>query len=256
MEGYENYIWRSSDNKDLEEWKKSSNGFTCELDQIGQKYNCDKSSVQYMSAENRNIPYSWPAGLNLKIAGHNYLQVYSDYFTPVRYEKINLLEIGMGNYPTNGYSMRMWLEFFPNAQLTILDSNSGNFHYDFPFDKDRVKTRTVDQSSSSDLDNLVLEFENEKFDFIIDDGSHQADHQILSFNKLFPRILKDSGTYFIEDIHDRKFTDYLPDLYFNLNHGELSGQYRLEDSSFDLDISSITMHRSLICIQKGKKITR
>ena len=70
MEGYENYIWRSSDNKDLEEWKKSSNGFTCELDQIGQKYNCDKSSVQYMSAENRNIPYSWPSGLNLKIAGH------------------------------------------------------------------------------------------------------------------------------------------------------------------------------------------
>jgi len=57
-------------------------------------------------------------------------------------------------------------------------------------------------------------------------------------------------------IHDRKFTDYLPDLYFNLNHGELSGQYRLEDSSFDLGISSITMHRSLLCIQKGKKITR
>ena len=48
----------------------------------------------------------------------------------------------------------------------------------------------------------------------------------------------------------------IPDLYFNLNHGELSGQYRLEDSSLDLGISSITMHRSLLCIQKGKKITR
>ena len=37
-------------------------------------------------------------------------------------------------------------------------------------------------------------------DVVIDDGSHYAQHQILTFEKLFPYI-KDGGVYCIEDTH-------------------------------------------------------
>jgi hypothetical protein len=256
MEEYKKYIWKDSREDELKEWENSSVSFTCDLDRIGQKYNCDKCNVQYMSIGNKNVPQEWPVDLNLKITGHNYLQVYSNYFNPVRNESINILEIGMGNYPTNGYSMRAWLEFFTNAKITILDNNACNFRYDFEFDRSRVETHVIDQSSSSDLDSFISSVGDKKFDFIIDDGSHQADHQIISFKKLFPSILKENGTYFIEDIHDKKFVNYLPELYSNLNNGELSGEYRLDNQAEDLGISSINMYRSLICINKGNKITR
>ena len=256
MEEYEKYIWKYSIEKDLKEWEESSDSFICELDQIGQKYNCDKSNTQYMSWKNKNVPYDWPGNFELKISGHNYFEIYSNYFSPFRHENINILEIGMGNYPSNGNSMRMWLEFFTNAKITIIDNNERNFIYDLEFGRDRVSTYLVDQSSISDLNSFVNKIGNEKFDFIIDDGSHQADHQILSLEVLFPTILKDNGVYFIEDIHDKKFVDHLPRIYSNLNNGELSSNYRLEDPSTDLGISCINMHRSLICIQKGKKITR
>jgi hypothetical protein len=162
----------------------------------------------------------------------------------------------MGNYPSNGNSMRLWLEFFPNAQITILDNNPANFNFDFEFDRSRVRMHLIDQSSHSDLNNFVNILGDEKFDFIIDDGSHQASHQIISLNILFPSVLKDNGVYFIEDIHDIEFIKYLPDLYSNLNNGEVSSTYRLDVESKDLGISSINMQRSLICIHKGKKITR
>jgi hypothetical protein len=256
MKEYEHYIWKNPIGNDLKDWEEISDSFICELDQIGQKYNCDKSNVQYMSKENRNVPFDWPDNFRLKLPGHNYFKIYSKYFESLRYEKIEILEIGMGNYPSNGNSMRLWLEFFPNAQITILDLHQSNFNCNFEFDKSRVRMHVADQSSEEDLKRFISELGDVKFDFIIDDGSHQAPHQILSLYTLFPSILKDNGVYFIEDIHDSEFVNYLPDLFSNLNNGEVSSTYRLDDQSKDIGISSILMHRSLICIHKGKKITR
>ena len=39
-----------------------------------------------------------------------------------------------------------------------------------------------------------------KFDVIIDDGSHESEHILTSLKTLFPR-LKTGGYYFIEDLH-------------------------------------------------------
>jgi hypothetical protein len=256
MKEYEHYIWKNPIGNDLNEWEETSDSFICELDHMGQKYNCDKSNVQYMSKENRNVPFDWPDNFRLKIPGHNYFKIYSEYFESLRYERINILEIGMGNYPSNGNSIRLWLDFFPNAQITVIDLYQSNFNCNFEFDKSRVRMHVVDQSSVEDLERFISELGEAKFDFIIDDGSHQAAHQILSLYSLFPSILKDNGVYFIEDIHDSEFINYLPELYSNLNNGEVSSNYRLEDQSKDIGISSILMHRSLICIHKGKKITR
>ena len=39
----------------------------------------------------------------------------------------------------------------------------------------------------------------DKFDIIIDDGSHIDSHIMVSFNTLFDRYLSPGGLYFVED---------------------------------------------------------
>jgi cephalosporin hydroxylase len=44
------------------------------------------------------------------------------------------------------------------------------------------------------------------FDIVIDDGSHVFEHQIASFEALFP-LASSTAVYIVEDVH----TSYLPD---------------------------------------------
>jgi hypothetical protein len=247
-----NWVNKSLDDAELRDWVKSQDSFTCYLDELAQKYNCDKANSQVVSKLNRNAPSDWPDDKKLKIVGHNYVEVYDKFFSTKREESLNILEIGMGNYPTNGFSLRMWLEYFPNSKITILDNNPSNFNCDFNFDKDRVNFITFDQSIESDIKRVAEQFSEGYFDVIIDDGSHIAKHQFETFIHFF-KILKNDCMYFIEDLHDKNFTEYMVDLFKHLNSGMLceSTQY---DSN--LDIGSIFLHRSLVCISKSKKITR
>ena len=67
-----------------------------------------------------------------------------------------------------------------------------------------------------DLIKFREKFEPNSFDYIIDDGSHVAAHQILTFQLLFDHLLKDSGLYFIEDLHDASFINYVSGLFKTL----------------------------------------
>jgi len=65
--------------------------------------------------------------------------------------------------------------------------------------------------------------------------------------------MKENGFYFIEDIHDRKFLEYVQELFIAANAGNetfKNGEETLQD------VSSIKLMRSLVILQKGKKITR
>lgn len=241
--------WPKSTDADFEKWEQTKDKPTCLLDEICQKYNCDKSNSQMVSKQYRNTSED----IEVKIQGHNYTEIYEKYFSSRRLEKLNILEIGIGNYPTNGQSMKAFLEYFPNAKLTYLDWSYSNFMFDFDFDKSRVSFVRLDQSNNTEL----FEFSNlqiEKFDFIIDDCSHQGEHQYNTLKFLFPKLLKDDGVYFIEDIHDSNFLSYLPKIYDNLNSGNVN--YTSLYNEEDLGISKITMYRSLLCFEKGDKITR
>lgn len=138
------------------------------LDEIAQYYRTDKSSL-----------------------GHNYTPYYELFFEPLRDKPISLCEIGIDE----GASILTWNEYFPNATIFGLDIRDG---YEYLHEKsDRIVTRVLDQSSEGDLFFFGMNYENE-FDVLIDDGSHQGDHQILSFETLF-LFLKPGGYYCIED---------------------------------------------------------
>jgi Methyltransferase domain len=149
------------------------------LDAIALKYNTDKSSI-------------W----------HNYTPIYEKYFKDLKEQPINVLEIGF----FQGSSARTLEEYFPHASLHFIDIDPQVFE---SFGKNlsiRSSLHIVDQGDKEALSKWTQNIGKE-FSIIIDDGSHRVDHQIQSFEILFP-FLKSEGIYIIEDLHTAYWTGY------------------------------------------------
>ena len=131
---------------------------------------------------------------------HDYCRVYHELFDGIREkEGLNILEIGLCRGLYEGWtqvdapSLRMWLDYFPNARVFGFDISDFSF-----FDHGRCRIIRGDQGSRNDLERLALECGCD-FDIIIDDGSHVSRHQQLSLGILF-RNVKPGGFYVIEDL--------------------------------------------------------
>jgi phage antirepressor YoqD-like protein len=123
-----------------------------------------------------------------KVYYHGYHHFYPQYFEKFRYQKFNMLEIGYGD----GASMKTWIEYFPQADITVLDINVQHI------ESDRCRVIKGDQSKLSDLDTIIDTINHAKL--ILDDGSHNPLHQFDTFNYLFKNLLEPGGVYIIEDI--------------------------------------------------------
>jgi hypothetical protein len=102
----------------------------------------------------------------------------------------------------DGRALKSYYDYFSNAQIFGLDINDKSI-----FNNDRIKTFILDQSKTQDLDSFVnyCKSNNIQFDFILDDGSHDVEHQQLTFGKLF-ELIKPNGFYIIEDLGSSYFT--------------------------------------------------
>lgn len=134
--------------------------------------------------------------------GHSYTPWYHQQFEPIRQEPVRILEIGIGHPELMvpivgesykpGASLRMWAEYFPNAQITGLDIRP-----EVLFQEDRISTFLFDQSSPDCLSTMVDSgFE---FDIIIDDGSHELGDMLMTQRFLLPIARK---WYIIEDVRN------------------------------------------------------
>lgn len=131
---------------------------------------------------------------------HNYYdRVYQNLFEPIQNSVTKLCEIGVkGLWGERGWvdgnSLRVWRDFFPNAQLLGLDIA--------PFDDTdlgpRVTVEYIDQSKRD----LVVERSNSmsNYDIIIDDGSHVMLDQQITLAHFF-KSLKSGGIFICEDLH-------------------------------------------------------
>ncbi len=121
---------------------------------------------------------------------HEYTEVYDDYFDKIKNDKMNFLEIGV----FTGESLKMWEAYLPNSTIIGLDINPDCAQYVGGRRKVYIGSQT---------DEVLLYTtckENAPISVIIDDGSHNWDHQIITFRAAFP-LLKPGGLYFIEDLH-------------------------------------------------------
>jgi hypothetical protein len=123
-----------------------------------------------------------------KATYHKYTDTYEPYFA--KYVNPTILEIGV----YKGASIKMLTDFYYH-QCTIVAFDRGDqleFHNYFA----NVHMVKGDQSVRSDLKSAGT---YGPFDIIIDDGSHQVEHQLISFAALFP-YLKAGGIYVLEDL--------------------------------------------------------
>ncbi len=139
------------------------------LDALGVKYGTDKASI----------------------GGHNYLETYQKYLPKTCR---SMLEIGI----EKGESAEMWLEYYGEENIDL--------HYiDLFLDPNNVSVKWCRKKGiiphQGDQSNIgFLNIINTLYEIIIDDGSHRADHMLISFKTLFLNNLYSGGIYFIEDV--------------------------------------------------------
>jgi hypothetical protein len=139
-----------------------------------------------------------------------YTPVYWELFKDRRMNVRNVLEIGIGK--TKGFirrhaaSLKMWEEFFPNAQIYGVDIRK-----DLLIDQGRIMSFHGDQANDASI-RAVGDSIAGGIDIGIDDGSHDPDHQISSALVLLP-LMAPGGIYIIEDIHHERVFDTLRPLY-------------------------------------------
>jgi hypothetical protein len=122
--------------------------------------------------------------------GHGYVPYYASSL-PLNCR--SLLEIGC----LHGSSLRVWDDFYgPNCDIHTID---------LFLDPANMSVRACreagfvpHQGSQDDLH--FLQHIRNQFEVIIDDGSHNAHHQIISFKHLFVNNLRPGGLYVIEDV--------------------------------------------------------
>ncbi len=144
---------------------------TCEmLFELGQKHGTDKARHVFL--------------------GESYLHIYERYLGPLRTAtSLHLLEIGV----RGGHSLRMWKEYFPNAQVYGLDIDPDCGRHA----ESRIEIVTASQNDASALQALAERAGG--FDIVVDDASHINHLTCASLEILFPH-LNPGGFYIIEDL--------------------------------------------------------
>ncbi len=126
----------------------------------------------------------------------HYLPVYTRELSRFRQEPIRFLEIGV----FQGGSLPLWKDFFcKESTMVFIDIDPDCEKHEI----EDTNVRIGNQADPRFLEEVVQEFG--PFDLILDDGSHISEHQIFSYEFLWPHI-NNEGLYIVEDTH----TSYWP----------------------------------------------
>lgn len=132
-----------------------------------------------------------------KGTSHSYIEYfYDEEFSNKKESPIKLLEVGI----RQGYSHFLWKKFFTNSEIWGVDNGESGFEFMELLNKNGIKWMIEDGYSKDFLN----EFDNNYFDYIIDDASHTIESQLLGI-KLFLPKLKSGGKLIIEDIQGSFF---------------------------------------------------
>lgn len=132
----------------------------------------------------------------------NYFEQYEKYFKKFKDAGIKprVLEIGV----KHGGGIELLHKYFGGGKYYGIDCWVDSTEIDFAKHGIDCTMFLGDQSDFEWWKKWLKENPNLRFDIIIDDGSHIANHQYLSLVTLFHRLSED-GIYVIEDVHTSFF---------------------------------------------------
>ena len=130
--------------------------------------------------------------------GHGYTPIYYELLKGKPIKKV--LELGIGSRETmqwnpehyqTGASLRMWRDFFPEAQVYGVD-----WHPSCMFSDERIKTFQLNTLKANHMKKLIDEIGSD-IDLVIDDGIHRTTGQLKTMKNILP--LLDNPIYIVED---------------------------------------------------------
>lgn len=122
---------------------------------------------------------------------HGYTQVYWKLLHDRKLQVRSVLEVGINS----GASLRMWRDFFPYSRVIGLDIAS-----EYLFSEDGIECYLADAANSQSLHDALVRAGRLSYDLIIDDGSHDPEHQKAAIRALCPKLAT-GGIMVVEDIH-------------------------------------------------------
>lgn len=151
-----------------------------------------------------------------KDTSHSYLDTYEGLFAPKRYSAKRVLEIGIGsNLESNGGSIKLWYDYFPNADVYGIDnidiSNVWPEIVGLKDDNHKVVLHTgvdVDAYDYEWFKTNIAEMHHQKFDIIIDDGPHSIG-SFLKCLQFYSTVLAEDGILVMEDIPNDFYTQVI-----------------------------------------------
>lgn len=168
-----------------------------ELCNMGRLSSCDKS------------PYG---DIDMKIHRHPYTGVYSMLFAAFKYKHIEFAEIGVAG----GSSFVLWWNYFVNASFSLFDRDQQFLDNitNMEIPNRRPHLGLMDVSVDGSIKES-LEKTGKEFDIIIDDSSHDYEHQIRIVKEAFP-FVKSGGYLILEDVFraesEKKYEDALSEI--------------------------------------------
>lgn len=129
--------------------------------------------------------YSAPHGWGDKGTLHSYIDFYDEQMT--KRSNVSVLEIGV----EYGHSIAMWQEYFSNSRVYGIDIKQNKLEFELD---------NFILGDATDPEVIRKNFARNKFDYVVDDGSHTIEDQVAAFDLIFPKM-KNGGKYFIEDVN-------------------------------------------------------
>jgi hypothetical protein len=106
----------------------------------------------------------------------------------------SFMEIGYGS----GASLRMWMEYFPQAKAYCMELAGEEFINQWKNPDTNIHNLNMIFGDSTNPETWKNVPNN--LDFVVDDGSHLPEDNIATFILGFPKV-KSRGIYVIEDLH-------------------------------------------------------
>ena len=135
---------------------------------------------------------------------HSYLPLYQKLLISKKETAKNVLEVGI----YNGGSIKLWHDFFINANVYGLDIMNINHVWEGIKNNEKIILYTSTDAYNNDF--FITNFLNKniKCDFMLDDGPHSLE-SMKQFIKLYSQIMTDDGILIIEDVQSWDWIDIL-----------------------------------------------
>lgn len=167
------------------------------LSELANKFETDKGT-----ADSKSLSWSKDFPIHTCMS---YTIVYEKYIKHRRNDHVSMMEIGVCDKRFPYASIKMWMSYFEHVSFYAFDNFWGQSFDDKLNDIKSLNEHGVnfiygDQGNWNDWNELASIFSN-KFDFLIEDGSHWPNHMMISLWKSIP-IIKPGGYFFMEDIQN------------------------------------------------------